>query len=44
MAKFYKADLQKGRKGAELSGAIAVKGGKSYARNRKRRQIDKGAK
>ncbi|EEV17967.1 hypothetical protein CAMGR0001_0721 [Campylobacter gracilis RM3268] len=27
----------KNRKGAQLSGAIAAKGGKSYARNRKRR-------
>ena len=34
---FYKADLQKGRKGAELSGAIVAKGDKSYMRNRKRR-------
>ena len=32
----YEADLQKNRKGAEPSGVIIAKGGKSYARNRKR--------
>ena len=32
------------KKGAQLSSAIVAKGGKSYAQNRKRRQIDKGAK